>query len=96
MFASFVEPGEDREGFTSKLEIEPCCSYYDFAAGLSLLSDSSVDEKLTVSFTLVDSNRDGEISFFEFCTLVLSYLKVVCSLSQLAAAKVSALGTVRI
>ena len=60
--------------------------------GLALLSGSTLEEKVMVSFTLVDSNRDGEISFFEFCSLVLAYLKVVCSLSQLASAKVSALG----
>lgn len=65
--------------------------YTKFVAGLAILSDSPVEEKIMVGFTLLDEDGDGFIDCQEFEQLVLSVLKVVIVSSEIAAAKVASL-----
>lgn len=87
IFSQFVE--ENIEMLTADSQ----CSFFELAAGIVLFSDSPMEDKLLVSFTMVDTNRDSQITYDEFLLMVSSYIKIVCATSQLAAAKVSACGS---
>ena len=62
--------------------------YIDFCAGLILLSDSPVEDKVMVAFVLNDTEGVGIISVPELQNLVLGSLRVAISCSPTAAKKV--------
>lgn len=82
VFGAFVEDGKE-------LEDDPAVSYVDFAAGLIALCDSPYEDKVMVSFTLLDSNSDGVIDAAELERMFLAVLKITSSVSTLAHAKIS-------
>lgn len=73
--------------FDSKHEGE--VNYIDFCAGLILLSDSPVEDKVMVAFVLNDTEGVGIISVPELQNLVLGSLRVAISCSPTAAKKVA-------
>lgn len=73
--------------FDSKHEGE--VNYIDFCAGLILLSDSPVEDKVMVAFVLNDTEGVGMISVPELQNLVLGSLRVAISCSPTAAKKVA-------
>ena len=67
--------------------------YVYFCAGLALLTDSPVEDKVMVAFVLCDSEGVGQITVTEFQNMVLASLKVALACSQLATAKLEQSGT---
>jgi Ca2+-binding EF-hand superfamily protein len=67
--------------------------YVYFCAGLALLTDSPVEDKVMVAFVLCDTDGVGQITASEFQNLVLASLKVTIACSQLAKAKLENSGT---
>lgn len=64
-------------------------SYPEFAAGLTVLcSGCSLQDKVMVAFTLVDSDSDGLVDIQELRGLVLAMLRVMVVCSQVGRAKV--------
>lgn len=59
-------------------------SFASFASGLSVLSMSPTEDRLSVSFVLNDSNRDSSITIDEFIALIDSHLLVTITCSKLA------------
>lgn len=63
-------------------------NYIDFCAGLTLLSDSPVEDKIMVAFVLNDTESIGMISVPELQSLILGSLRVVVACSATAAKRV--------
>lgn len=63
-------------------------AYAEMAAGLSGLCESPFEDKVMVSFTLMDDDGDQRISIDELRLLVLSHLRVVAACSASAAEKI--------
>ena len=67
-------------------------SYIDFCAGLSLLSDSPIEDKIMVAFVLNDTESVGMITVPELENLILGSLRVVVACSALAATRMKTSG----
>ena len=67
--------------------------YVYFCAGLALLTDSPVEDKIMVAFVLCDTSGNGNITVTEFQNLVLASLKVAIACCSLAKAKLEQSGT---
>ena len=67
-------------------------SYIDFCAGLSLLSDSPIEDKIMVAFVLNDTESVGMITVPELENLILGSLRVVVACSPLAAIRMKTSG----
>ena len=63
-------------------------NYIDFCAGLTLLSDSPVEDKIMVAFVLNDTESIGMISVPELQSLILGSLRVVAACSTTAAQRI--------
>lgn len=71
---------------------EEAVSYIDFCAGLSLLSDSPIEDKIMVAFVLNDRESVGMITVPELENLILGSLRVVVACSPLAAIRMASSG----
>jgi hypothetical protein len=64
-------------------------SYFGFTTGLACLCASSLDDKVSVAFTLLDDDQDGFITQAQFMLLIVCTLRTIAAASAVVAARVS-------